>query len=300
MAGLSSFNSCLDPVAPCVGRNDYAHRVFLTTNESMQTKTLSTLAKHPLTGNTMVGVSGFFTLNAAAIRGTTCPEPTGEIENIILIDRSVRVEHFWKQMKGIITSSSNRLEVIDKVKLLLESEKERYYGNGWNTPEDTIAHLLKSLETEVLSGQSWLSSDDKFAKVKQVFDSGHFIFKRMDLCKPAAFQSMSAIFKERNITIDTIYLSNTVEYIGTPTEKRAFTESLEPLIAPKTLVVHTKPRGCKNCIPLEQFVQRRNSSPVSDLFPPPPLAPCQQSLDLSSLTCEQLRQLIASGNLVLI
>lgn len=49
------------------GKDDYEHRLFLTTNEHNQQKTLNILAKNPLSGNTLMGVSGFFILNAAAI-----------------------------------------------------------------------------------------------------------------------------------------------------------------------------------------------------------------------------------------
>jgi len=260
------FNRCLDHIPCCKGWDDYDHRPCLATNESMQSETLVDLAEEPLTGNTVIGVSGFFTLNAAAFRGTASSSSHGEIENIILLDRSIRVEYFWEKMKKIIASSSNRFEVLDKVTHHLEKYRTFYYNNGWETPKKTVSDMLEDLASEVFNDESWLCCDEKFAKIKQIFDKGHFIFKRLDLCDKKEIESVSKILKERNIAIDTIYLSNVVEYVDSAAEKETFISAMEHLISPKTLVVHTQPREDPGC-PLELFIQRTNEAPIADLFP---------------------------------
>jgi hypothetical protein len=281
----SSFNQCLNSIQPCEGVDDIAHRVFLTAHEGKQEKTLNTLAKQPLVGNTMIGVSGFFILNAAAVRGSVCPTATGELENIILIDRSVRVEHFWNKMQGIMADSTDRYSVIHKVVTLLANETDRYFqgpGNTGNTsPSKFFVGCTMNLMEEIKSGVSWLSSDMKFDKIKKIFDNGRFIFKRADLCYPDTFKKIGQILKKEGATVDTVYLSNTSEYMliesqGTPQMKSGYITALEQLIASKTLVVHTEPRGCIECHPLEQCIQRRNGSKVADFFPALPPLQCQQ------------------------
>jgi len=252
------FNQCLDPIPSCKGWDDGYHRLFLTTNEINQADSLFTLAKHKVTGNTIIGVSGFFTLNAASALGTYCSKPGSEIENIILIDRSLRVEHFWKQMQVIITSSSKKEEVISKVTDLLKKEQTRYYPEGSTSlclttgiytkisTEGSVAEYLKELDDEVLCAHSWLSSDDKFARIKRIFDNKHFIFKRMDLFESEPIEAMGKILKERNITVDTIYLSNVYEYAKSPEVKQQFKKAVQYLILPETLVIRTQSR-CELC-----------------------------------------------------
>ena len=265
---LAPFNQCLDHITCCPGWDDYDHRPYVTTNESMQSEILADLAEEPLTGDAIIGVSCFCTLNVAAFRGTACSSSHGEIKNIILLDRSKRVEHFWEQMKGIIGSSSKSSEVICKVADLLKKNKEFYYGKRRESPDpDTdVNDMVEDLITEAYAEESWLCCDEKFAKIKKIFNSGHFIFKRIDLCDKKEIESVSKILKERNITIDTIYLSNVVEYIDSAAEKETFIAAMKHLISPKTLVVHTRPRKDPGC-PLDLFIQRTNGSSIADLFP---------------------------------
>lgn len=262
----------LDHIPPCPGKDDWSHRVFLTTNEDGQERTLSILEKTPLHGDTMIGVSGFFILNAAAIRGRTS---SGRIENIILFDRSVRVEHFWERMQAIITGSEHRGEVFEKVAALLDNEKHWYYNRteplskGEEDPRYAHQTYIQELRAEMEMGQSWLSSDEKFARIKAIFVQGRFIFKRADLTDVEAFRSIGLALKAEGLQVDTVYLSNTFEYLKSGKLEADFGESVEQLVAVNTLLVQTQWPRIRLSDPLEQVVYIRSGPNPEDYSPVP-------------------------------
>ncbi len=49
-------------------------------------------------------------------------------------------------------------------------------------------------------------------------------------------------------------------------DRQLFQQGIVPFIAPKTLIVDTRLRGCESCDPLKQRIRRINSSPHSELF----------------------------------
>lgn len=219
-----------------------------------------------------MGVSGFFTLNAVAIRAINSPDQTQSPDTVIIVDRSHHVEHFWTVMEPIIVSSKSRVKVIVKIEEIVQKyfEEGRYYFE----PGIDVKAALQSLQAEISDGRSWLSTDAKFAKIKDIFAKGRFVFKRMELCDYASFQILSEVLQQNGITVDFIYLSNCAEYLETPQEKSAFIKSMEKIIQADTLVIQTRPRSCKSCFrSLIQYVQRRNTSDVAALFPEAPPAP---------------------------
>jgi len=262
----------LDAIPSSPGKDDYDHSVRLETNELEQEKTYELLAKEPIQGNAVIGVAGFFLLNVVALRGTRCDQAQGSIDHIILIDRSLRVEHFWKEMQPIISSATTRFGVLNKVHELIESHKERYFSGGKETCDEYIAIEMHLLSKNLAAGVSWLSSDEQFRRVKRIFDNQTFIFKRLDLCDLDAFTQLGQILKERKISIDTAYISNCMEFvIPQPEQLFYFKSSLEQIIAPDTQVIHTSRSVAKTYLTgqrwlLAQLVSQRKNEPLEKLL----------------------------------
>lgn len=224
----------------CEGKDSWRYRVFLHSNEDCQEDTLKTLSEKVVTGNTAIGVSGFFLLNAVAARSAA---GSLTIENIVLIDCSLRVEHFWKEMERIIRLSSARGELIDQVEGLLYDESVRYFSGN---PDMDTAALAKSgirhLEVDVASGLSWLSTDENFEKIKKIFDANKFVFLRMDLKDASSVGRLCEVLKDHSFTVDMLYASNVTDlrYAVSFKNQARIARHLDQLCAPETLCIRSK------------------------------------------------------------
>lgn len=265
-------------IGECEGISDNAHRVFLVTNEYGQSSTLDKLKRHPTNGDTMIGVSGFFTLNAASIRATTSEKPSKGIKYLVLVDRSKRVNDFWISMQNIIADSSDRIKALNEIKSLLMMKRDIYYTRSSPSQSSSFSsasYYIHQLEEEVRSGKSWLSTNEQYGKIKRIFDAGHFTFKRLNLCNKDAMDEIATIMEENQMSLDSLYLSNTREYAEDDGLLEVYQKSLDRLATKKAFVIDTKPRGCFSCVPLTQRVFRRNRSNLSVCFPTRPPSECQ-------------------------
>lgn len=239
--------------------DDYMHRIFLTTNEGNHDKVLDDLKKEALIGNTVVdehggsafiAVSGFCGLNLASVRGEDSENADEKIDALIVLDRSSRVEAFWKEMKEIIVSSETRHEVIAKLEKLVETDLFK----GVKLPSHIKYDPLTGLREEILKGTSWLSTTRRFNKIKEIFVNNRFIFKRVDVTDRESMQSLKEAIQNAQLKVDALYVSNIAEYLK-PDEAIPFKEGMRLIAQNNTLVVDTAPRPTKDA-PLKQRVVR--------------------------------------------
>lgn len=238
------------------GVKDFMHRIFLTTNEEIPKEVWNQLKKEPLHGNTVVqgdagktfiGVSGFYSLNVAAIRGDEAEQAGEKLETIIILDRSENVENFWKEMTNIITSSQTRYEVLEKLETLYEESQLFEVPDSSEMKKRNITYSpMNDLLADVKAGTSWLSDAKKFKRIKEIFDNKNFIFKRIDLTDMNAMQSLQTALKENKRNVDTLYVSNISEYLQSGTEFEAYKEGIKKLAGKETLLIDTIPRKSKN------------------------------------------------------
>lgn len=251
--------------------NTIHDRVFLTTNESLQTKTLGILKRQPVNGNTLIGVSGFFTLNIASVRGIESETSLFDIDTIIIVDRAPCVEYFWSMAKDIILSSHTAAETARKIELVIIFNADRFFAKSSpHPPRDHAVLDIEALRGEIASSTSWLSTDAKFAKIKRIFKNDRFIFKRMDLLEPKTFHDMATVLKAQGCVVDTLYISNVSEYVDrSPGLLDALASSVDHIAGPETLIVHTRPRPCIRCFVLEQRVMKTKGTAARALFKMP-------------------------------
>lgn len=257
----------------CAGVDDIYHRVFITSNEKKQEETLSKLKALPITGNTIVGIANFFTLNAASVRGSLAEEKgSEEINTILMIDRGLRVENFWMNMQFIIHYATNRHETLERTVHLIRKEAKNYFAGGKiETPELFAEEEINRLHGEIKLGGSWLSTDTQFDRIQKIFHNNRFIFKRLDLFDTKSIVQLSDIMKTADCVTDLLYVSNVSEYCELSHKAlECFIQSTKHLIATKTLVLHTRARPCVSCIPLNQCVSHADKTSMPDLFMHPP------------------------------
>jgi hypothetical protein len=200
-----------------------------------------------------------------------------QVINLIVIDRSRRVEHFWQEMTKIIRSSHTQKEVIDKIQSLLKTQKEFYFsGDSIISVETSYKNALVDLQGDITRAISWLVEEPRFLKVKKLFEQNRFAFLRLDFCDPVSMERLSKTLAEHKLTVDTIYLSNVYEYtiIARPIQpviiqnalQDHFRKAIGALISPTTFVVDTMPRNCYACEMLQQRTRPRGRLPIEQFF----------------------------------
>jgi hypothetical protein len=218
-------------------------RVYVATNEANQRAVLATLKEMPLAGEVMLFVSGFFGLNAAAVRGKTAGQ---KIQFLICIDISYRVQLFWEEMVAIIKGSSSKDQVTNKVIALIQNKQQVFFNRD---PNKYQLKALAKLDYEIKKGISWLSTDENFEVIKSLFDANHFIFKRLDVCDEKAMATLSRCISSQGLNLDCVYLSNIREYASHDKLLHAFHLGIKCLrnsISDQTLFIDTKPRSIED------------------------------------------------------
>lgn len=252
---------------PSVETADYPKhtdgKLFLTTNEEGGQSTISELSEEPIYGNTIVCTSGFFGLNVAAKRGSTSKINQNKIEYLVFVDNSKRVEKFWKQLEFIIRESDSRGEVKNKtIELLKKCPQDFFPGEA----VEELKSSVKNLEREISSGDSWLSNEEQFQKIKKIFDKNHFVFLPIDLCHKKSIENLSSGMLRNSMKADLLYLSNVREYAEKDGRIANFRNSMEALlhsINNNNFCIDTIPRSygidCEDVYPLTQRIVRNLS-----------------------------------------
>lgn len=182
-------------------------QLFIQTNEEGVANTLKIFKQQPISGNTILGVGCFFTLDIASIRGDECKTNNDSIRNIIILSQGGREESFWNDASKIIKETDTRLEVISKIKELLKENASRYFDTIFDNVEPIAQEECERLDHAIDEGISWLSNDTRFAKIKRIFDENKFIFQSADLFSANAMKMLNKEIKKEGIVLDTVYLS---------------------------------------------------------------------------------------------
>lgn len=257
--------------------------IYLTTNETEQPKTLAIMRNEKLVGNTLLAVSSFFGLNVAAIRG----EEHGQtLDYLIIIDRSIRVQNLWQEIQKIILRFSRREEALEAIKSTLLEQAENFWPSCkcphtdcLETAKIKAVSYIKDLEAEIVSGVSWLSSQTKYAKIKHIFDKGHFVFKRINLFDTINVSILSQTIKKLGLVLDTAYLVR--EYAENRDCLPKYQDSMAQLrqtMTDETLIIDTEPRmegiHCDEDELTQRVIRGVVSMNIRDFFAPSPSSSC--------------------------
>jgi hypothetical protein len=267
--------------------------LFLTTNEKNQEKTLATLHKHPLVGEVMLFVSGFWGLNAAAARG---PAKGQKIQYLICLDVCHRVQAFWNHMQVIITKGNSKEEVTGNVIALIQAKHDAFYPIN---SQFVANQYILALKQEIETGVSWLSSDERFRVIKHIFDANHFVFKGIDVCDQDAMLALSKSVSDLGLRFDCIYLSNIREYAEYEQRLQEFHEGIKCLkssTSDQTLFIDTKPKQAKQDGLVQRVMRKIPNSDFNITFPPTPYL--QQTLNNSSVLLSNLFSQLVKASLL--
>jgi hypothetical protein len=213
----------------------FPDELFLSTNEKEQEQTLQTLQKTHTYGNTYIGTSALFNLNAASVKPN--------ITHIIIFDRSEIVRRFWINIKEIIIRNDDRRLAASKIIEMIEKRKRYYFGSSmtYETPDQATESHIRKLRFEIVENLSFLSDDIRYARIKDIFSGQRFRFFKMDLENPISFQNLAKEMKSQNLIPDIVYTSNTKDYC----DPENYFSAVAPLVYKNTLLIDTYPRDLR-------------------------------------------------------
>jgi hypothetical protein len=254
------------------GRDDHRHRVFLSTNEIGLNATFSHIRKEPVVGDTFIGTSSFFNLNAFSVRSQA---PGRTLKYLVVVDCSLRVEKFWKEFAQKMASSVNTIDEAQDVVYDIMNENAEFFFRPSRqiiffgaTPLEQASMSYEKFIKEIRQGLTWLSCKKRFSIILELFRQHHFFFVRADLSDPIAMKKLQRRLVEGSMHLDTLYLSNVREYVNDDGRIASFQNTMKSFVSPETLIIDTNIRESLYSLkPLVQRVGRLGNTSVTRYFP---------------------------------
>jgi len=182
--------------------NSIFDRVFVETNELNWEKVLKSLKEKPITGNTGIYTSGLFSLDLASVERdhSHC-----DLNNIIIVDRAECVRKFWTPIEQIIKENECRHIAFGEIKDLLRQNKGSYFRE---CADQKAENCISSLEKKFNDQTGFLSTNEKYKKIRDIFCNDGFAFIQLDLCDQNNTKRFGELLATRSLKIDTLYVSN--------------------------------------------------------------------------------------------
>lgn len=193
----------------------------------------------PITvGKVILFTSGMGALNYTAIRSESFSTPA-KIEYLVCVDRSHSSKAFWEFLSNLIPHASRR-QCTHMIKRFIARNSQSLFEKPCEARK-----WIKNLNEELRLKISWLSRDIRYQKIQQIFVNHCFVFVQGDLCSTHCLRGIVTVLRERNLFLDSVYLSNTREYAETDCLLEYLQHSLNELrhvSTHQTYVIDTKPR----------------------------------------------------------
>jgi hypothetical protein len=204
----------LSRVPRVVPKDSCCNSIWVITNEMGNEDILMDMRKTAIVGDTIIGVSGFYTLDLAVQRGASLWYENRKIEQIVIIDHGIAVSHFWNGIAKIVRKCTKRESAIEKIKTFLIESDSFFSVCKTGRHESHINCQIKELQWCIDYGISWLSNDTWYKQGKAFFDQNRIKHIVSDLCDPNTMDGVVRAITQAGHTVDTVYLSNvlTVPY----------------------------------------------------------------------------------------
>ena len=234
------------------------HFQYVVSDNNEKSKALESLAKQPISGEVLLGVTWFYPLNILAQRRTKAVEHKAKkaltekkIEWVLLLGIEPNRKLFWKNLNKIVIEIKNHILAKEKIIQLMGKIKEKIFTDiaFEKTPECILKKQIKILWEECENSTSWLSSAEKYSFVRNYFLQNRIKAKTIDLYDPICMKSVATALKTLNLKIDTIYLSNIPEIAANfhkTAELRTSISMLKPYTTDDTLLVDTRAYSIKD------------------------------------------------------
>jgi hypothetical protein len=207
--------------------DEYLDHVWPCTNEEGQEETQRIIRDQPVRGNAIYGCSGFFVLNLASL--------SPEITHVSIFDLSDRVREFWSEAQKIFLDPF----------LTYETAEKRFLSFV-----ETYRHGEQLLQ-ECQHNLSFLSSEERFERIRAIFLRDHFSFTKLHLGDPDQFHRFLDTQAAQGARPQIIYLSNiptTISAMGESIEGfEKFRRSME-LLPKNAIIIEAKKMAIDECV----------------------------------------------------
>jgi len=199
-------------------------------NETFQVETLCTIPRAEKNDNSVhIGFAANFNYDLIAHRNPTYA---------IVCDISPIMLKYFEQLSLCVQKSSNRHEFVKNMQTLIQDNADFYYS----LEKGSSISMLCDLTTELSRAKSWLSTDEGYARVKQMHEEGRILYLKLDVTDKKGFQSISSWIKGKGLFVDTIYASNIPEWLhpdnSRPTPKGlAYLDNMKCMMDPRTYLI---------------------------------------------------------------
>lgn len=154
-------------------------------------------------------------------------------EHAFICDINKRMHMLYKFIAKTIVGCETRADFLQAKKNEFEKYKDIYFGF-----EDGVERIIDYFkETEY----SWLSSDEKFLKIKQLYLDKKIHHLNLDLEKDTKFfEELGTWATDKGYVLDVVYVSNIPEWIKRTGLISAVKENLLKIMAPETVLIDAR------------------------------------------------------------
>lgn len=257
--------------APFGLKDQYPFRVFLTAHEFKKEHILSALEKTKTCGTVVIGTSCLYSLDLFSIQ-----RQGGNLKHLIIIDISEHVNLFWKNFEAIILGAKNRIECLESITQDVKRNCKNYFPKC--TSEDVAHDNILLLKLDIFQNVSFLSSDDRFKTIQNLFIEKRFAFVQGTFFGSNYIETISEYLLHRDWKIDILYLSNLHEYAESADFLELYRKAISDfklVMSDDTNIIDTEPKvnGLENKSLLEQRISNKFiSRPITDIIPCSPSA----------------------------
>lgn len=243
--------------------------VYISTNEEGVSDIRQAINQIPTVPQSChIGFSGWYNFDIMTMRKSTygiiCDfNPHNKIfieKTLEILRRSLDRESFVEEMSCFVK------EIIqDRIKKVNTPAYDDCLQFSLNVNTDCNDEM-EEIRNELTREGSWLATNEGFQYIKNLAFKDQITAITINITDTDRFQSIAKILRDNSIEMDSLYLSNICNYMGSNicndkglNEKKAFAATVNALIKPDTIVI--------NC-PANQTSKNLsdNTSPVQKMF----------------------------------
>lgn len=203
----------------------YPFKVFITTNESGVQDVASKLSEMKKKVKAVhVGFSGLYNFDLIVHRHSSYG---------LICDINPDNKRFVDHTLEVVKECDTRSEFMQKILPYIQENQKAF---SHFSPTRSFSSL--SLEEKVSREGGWLSSDDSYAYIRGLAKAGKIVAITEDITKSETFERVAEVYRQHEIEIDTLYLSNICEFIALKPLEVAFSKTVRYLASPDTIVIN--------------------------------------------------------------
>lgn len=210
---------------------EYNDFPYIVTSEKGQAEALEKVRGYPEKKNGIfLGFAFEFNYHLLAERS---------VQHAFICDINLRMHMLYKFIENNIVGCESREAFLQKLKAEFEKKKNKYFG--FSDGVEKIIDYFK--ETQY----SWLSSDEKFLKIRQLYRDKKIQHLNLNLEKDfQAFERLKNWATQNGYEFDVVYVSNIPEWVIRTGSISALKGNLLKIITEKTLLIDARLENSKD------------------------------------------------------